>query len=117
MASQGVSPCYRHLWFVHVGRTDKAKELFYIALKVVQKENFSFVKHSFSLHTLMQFLRVDQDKECNMDCSSASRKPLCASDGRTFASRCEFQRAKCRDPQLEVMRGSCKGQSSSAIFD
>ncbi|KAM9476434.1 SPARC-related modular calcium-binding protein 2 isoform 2-T2 [Clarias gariepinus] len=59
----------------------------------------------------LTFLRVDQDKECNMDCSSASRKPLCASDGRTFASRCEFQRAKCRDPQLEVMRGSCKDTS------
>lgn len=52
-----------------------------------------------------------------MDCSSAPRKPLCASDGRTFASRCEFQRAKCRDPQLEVMRGSCKGQSSPACLN
>ncbi|TST98570.1 SPARC-related modular calcium-binding protein 2 [Bagarius yarrelli] len=59
----------------------------------------------------LTFLRVDQDKECNMDCSSAQRKPLCASDGRNFASRCEFQRAKCRDPQLEVMRGSCKETS------
>uniref|UniRef100_A0A8C1BMM0 SPARC related modular calcium binding 2 n=2 Tax=Cyprinus carpio TaxID=7962 RepID=A0A8C1BMM0_CYPCA len=57
------------------------------------------------------FLRVEQDKECNMDCSAASRKPLCASDGRTFNSRCEFLRAKCRDPQLEVIRGPCKDTS------
>lgn len=60
--------------------------------------------------SLVQFLRVDQDKECNMECSGAPRKPLCASDGRTFTSRCEFLRAKCRDPQLEVIRGPCKGQ-------
>uniref|UniRef100_A0A3B4TKV0 SPARC related modular calcium binding 2 n=1 Tax=Seriola dumerili TaxID=41447 RepID=A0A3B4TKV0_SERDU len=59
----------------------------------------------------MQFLRVDQDKECNMECSGAPRKPLCASDGRTFTSRCEFLRAKCRDPQLEVIRGPCKDTS------
>uniref|UniRef100_A0A3B1J1Y0 SPARC related modular calcium binding 2 n=1 Tax=Astyanax mexicanus TaxID=7994 RepID=A0A3B1J1Y0_ASTMX len=64
--------------------------------------------HTFSALT---FLRVDQDKECNMDCSGAPRKPLCASDGRTFSSRCEFQRAKCRDPQLEVIRGPCKDTS------
>ncbi|XP_031734669.1 SPARC-related modular calcium-binding protein 2 isoform X2 [Anarrhichthys ocellatus] len=56
----------------------------------------------------LTFLRVDQDKECNMECSGAPRKPLCASDGRTFTSRCEFLRAKCRDPQLEVIRGPCK---------
>ncbi|XP_016085597.1 SPARC-related modular calcium-binding protein 2 [Sinocyclocheilus grahami] len=59
----------------------------------------------------LTFLHVEQDKECNMDCSGAPRKPLCASDGRTFSSRCEFLRAKCRDPQLEVIRGSCKDTS------
>ncbi|XP_026883322.2 SPARC-related modular calcium-binding protein 2 isoform X2 [Electrophorus electricus] len=59
----------------------------------------------------LTFLRVDQDKECNMDCSGVPRKPHCASDGRTFGSRCEFQRAKCRDPQLEVIRGPCKDAS------
>uniref|UniRef100_A0AAY4BJH9 SPARC-related modular calcium-binding protein 2 n=1 Tax=Denticeps clupeoides TaxID=299321 RepID=A0AAY4BJH9_9TELE len=48
-----------------------------------------------------------------MDCAAAPRKPLCASDGRTFSSRCEFLRAKCRDPQLEVIRGPCKGQVTS----
>uniref|UniRef100_A0A3Q2PUV2 SPARC related modular calcium binding 2 n=1 Tax=Fundulus heteroclitus TaxID=8078 RepID=A0A3Q2PUV2_FUNHE len=64
-----------------------------------------------SVLPILQFLRVDQDKECNMDCTGAPRKPLCASDGRTFTSRCEFLRAKCRDPQLEVNRGPCKETS------
>ncbi|MGH0124311.1 UNVERIFIED_CONTAM: hypothetical protein FKN15_066028 [Acipenser sinensis] len=55
------------------------------------------------------FLRVDQDKECNVECTGSPQKTLCASDGRTFMTRCEFQRAKCRDPQLEIAyRGSCK---------
>ncbi|OBS68377.1 hypothetical protein A6R68_03081, partial [Neotoma lepida] len=60
------------------------------------------------------FLRVDQDKDrdCSLDCPSSSQKPLCASDGRTFLSRCEFQRAKCKDPQLEIAhRGNCKDVS------
>uniref|UniRef100_A0AAY4BJG1 SPARC related modular calcium binding 2 n=1 Tax=Denticeps clupeoides TaxID=299321 RepID=A0AAY4BJG1_9TELE len=63
------------------------------------------------------FLRVEQDRECNMDCAAAPRKPLCASDGRTFSSRCEFLRAKCRDPQLEVIRGPCKGQVTSHTLE
>uniref|UniRef100_A0A8C8VQX2 SPARC related modular calcium binding 2 n=1 Tax=Pelusios castaneus TaxID=367368 RepID=A0A8C8VQX2_9SAUR len=60
------------------------------------------------------FLRVDQDKdkECSLDCAGSPQKSLCASDGRTFLSRCEFQRAKCRDPQLEIAyRGNCKDVS------
>ncbi|KAK2502965.1 hypothetical protein MC885_004107 [Smutsia gigantea] len=63
------------------------------------------------------FLRVDQDKDrdCSLDCSGSPQKPLCASDGRTFLSRCEFQRAKCKDPQLEIAyRGNCKDVSRCA---
>ncbi|NXG90495.1 SMOC2 protein, partial [Stercorarius parasiticus] len=59
-------------------------------------------------------LRVDQDKdrECSLDCAGSPQKSLCASDGRTFLSRCEFQRAKCKDPQLEIAyRGNCKDVS------
>ncbi|XP_024852606.1 SPARC-related modular calcium-binding protein 2 isoform X1 [Bos taurus] len=62
----------------------------------------------------LTFLRVDQDKDkdCSLDCGGSAQKPLCASDGRTFLSRCEFQRAKCKDPQLEIAyRGNCKDVS------
>ncbi|XP_049641144.1 SPARC-related modular calcium-binding protein 2 [Suncus etruscus] len=62
----------------------------------------------------LTFLRVDQDrdKDCSLECGGSPQKPLCASDGRTFLSRCEFQRAKCKDPQLEVAhRGSCRDVS------
>uniref|UniRef100_G1QKN9 SPARC related modular calcium binding 2 n=1 Tax=Nomascus leucogenys TaxID=61853 RepID=G1QKN9_NOMLE len=54
----------------------------------------------------------DKDKDCSLDCAGSPQKPLCASDGRTFLSRCEFQRAKCKDPQLEIAyRGNCKDVS------
>uniref|UniRef100_A0A8C4KQA5 SPARC related modular calcium binding 2 n=1 Tax=Equus asinus asinus TaxID=83772 RepID=A0A8C4KQA5_EQUAS len=62
----------------------------------------------------LTFLRVDQDKDkdCSLDCGGSPQKPVCASDGRTFLSRCEFQRAKCKDPQLEIAyRGNCKDVS------
>uniref|UniRef100_A0A8C9BZ34 SPARC related modular calcium binding 2 n=1 Tax=Phocoena sinus TaxID=42100 RepID=A0A8C9BZ34_PHOSS len=62
----------------------------------------------------LTFLRVDQDKDkdCSLDCGGPTQKPLCASDGRTFLSRCEFQRAKCKDPRLEIAyRGNCKDVS------
>uniref|UniRef100_A0A8C9D147 SPARC related modular calcium binding 2 n=1 Tax=Panthera leo TaxID=9689 RepID=A0A8C9D147_PANLE len=64
----------------------------------------------------LTFLRVDQDKDkdCQLVCAGSSQKPLCASDGRTFLSRCEFQRAKCKDPQLEIAyRGNCRVQCHS----
>nr|XP_033794534.1 SPARC-related modular calcium-binding protein 2 isoform X2 [Geotrypetes seraphini] len=59
----------------------------------------------------LTFLRVDQDKdrECRLACAGSQPKALCASDGRTFLSRCEFLRAKCKDPRLEIAyRGNCK---------
>ncbi|XP_072822345.1 SPARC-related modular calcium-binding protein 2 isoform X3 [Vicugna pacos] len=62
----------------------------------------------------LTFLRVDQDKDkdCSLDCGGSPQKPLCGSDGRTFLSRCEFQRAKCKDPQLEIAhRGNCRDVS------
>uniref|UniRef100_A0A670I6X5 SPARC related modular calcium binding 2 n=1 Tax=Podarcis muralis TaxID=64176 RepID=A0A670I6X5_PODMU len=62
----------------------------------------------------LTFLRVEQDKdkECSLECTGSPQKSLCASDGRTFLSRCEFQRAKCKDPQLEIShKGNCKDLS------
>ncbi|XP_041070569.1 SPARC-related modular calcium-binding protein 1 isoform X1 [Cetorhinus maximus] len=51
----------------------------------------------------------DQDLECNVHCSSSQVKPLCVSDGRTYESRCDYLRAKCRDSTLEIThRGRCK---------
>lgn len=59
----------------------------------------------------------DKDRECSLECAGSPQKSVCASDGRTFLSRCEFQRAKCKDPQLEIAyRGNCKGKHCRNIL-
>ncbi|KAJ8794577.1 hypothetical protein J1605_018872 [Eschrichtius robustus] len=65
-----------------------------------------------------QFLISDRDPQCNLHCSRTQPKPICASDGRSYESMCEYQRAKCRDPALGVVhRGRCKdaGQSKCRL--
>ncbi|XP_026526804.1 SPARC-related modular calcium-binding protein 1 [Notechis scutatus] len=60
----------------------------------------------------------DQDPQCNLQCSRTAVKPLCASDGRTYESMCDYQRAKCKDSNLNVAhRGRCKdaGQSKCRL--
>ncbi|XP_041315723.1 SPARC-related modular calcium-binding protein 1 isoform X8 [Pyrgilauda ruficollis] len=60
----------------------------------------------------------DRDPQCNLHCSRSQSKALCASDGRTYESMCDYQRAKCREPSLSVThRGRCKdaGQSKCRL--
>ncbi|XP_069064916.1 SPARC-related modular calcium-binding protein 1 isoform X1 [Pleurodeles waltl] len=60
----------------------------------------------------------ERDQQCNPHCSRSQLKPVCASDGRTYESVCDYQHAKCRDPSLSVIhRGSCKdaGQSKCQL--
>ncbi|XP_078466471.1 SPARC-related modular calcium-binding protein 2-like [Lampetra planeri] len=50
--------------------------------------------------------------ECPSQAAGVTRRPLCASDGRTFASHCDLRRARCKDPLLGVAhRGRCKEMS------
>uniref|UniRef100_A0A2R8N3F8 SPARC related modular calcium binding 1 n=1 Tax=Callithrix jacchus TaxID=9483 RepID=A0A2R8N3F8_CALJA len=61
-----------------------------------------------------RFLISDRDPQCNLHCSRTQPKPICASDGRSYESMCEYQRAKCRDPTLSVVhRGKCKDADQS----
>ncbi|XP_011909347.1 PREDICTED: SPARC-related modular calcium-binding protein 1 isoform X7 [Cercocebus atys] len=65
-----------------------------------------------------RFLISDRDPQCNLHCSRTQPKPICASDGRSYESMCEYQRAKCRDQTLGVVhRGRCKdaGQSKCRL--
>ncbi|XP_041430658.1 SPARC-related modular calcium-binding protein 1 isoform X6 [Xenopus laevis] len=63
-----------------------------------------------------RFLIGDRDKEpqCNPHCTRPQHRPVCASDGRTYESVCDYQRAKCQDSTLSVThRGRCKDASQS----
>lgn len=76
-----------------------------------------------SLPPFFQFLQFlisdrDRDPQCNLHCSRSQSKPLCASDGRTYESMCDYQRAKCRESSLSVThRGRCKGRWISSALE
>ncbi|XP_069494979.1 SPARC-related modular calcium-binding protein 1 isoform X2 [Ambystoma mexicanum] len=60
----------------------------------------------------------ERDQQCNPHCSRSQLRPVCASDGRTYESICDYQRAKCRDANLSIIhRGRCKdaGQSKCRV--
>ncbi|XP_021941557.1 follistatin-related protein 1 [Zootermopsis nevadensis] len=54
-------------------------------------------------------------KDCSLrfqTCTSAEehRRPVCGTDGVTYASRCHMQREQCQGTQVSVQhRGRCKG--------
>ncbi|XP_022258050.1 SPARC-related modular calcium-binding protein 1-like, partial [Limulus polyphemus] len=50
----------------------------------------------------------DKKKECTIECSRANPILVCATDGRTYRSLCEIERAKCEGHPIEVKHhGKC----------
>nr|XP_014340930.1 PREDICTED: SPARC-related modular calcium-binding protein 1 isoform X1 [Latimeria chalumnae] len=51
----------------------------------------------------------EKDSQCSVHCSRSQSKPVCASDGRTYESTCDYQKVKCREPTLTIVhRGRCR---------
>ncbi|XP_021355110.1 SPARC-related modular calcium-binding protein 1-like isoform X7 [Mizuhopecten yessoensis] len=52
-----------------------------------------------------------RNTECSIDCEGKGRRPVCGSDGVTYASRCDLKRAKqCENRRVKVKsKGVCSG--------
>lgn len=59
----------------------------------------------------LQWLIGDRDSHCGVVCARTQVKPMCGSDGRSYESTCELQRARCKDKTLTLAhRGRCRGE-------
>ncbi|XP_014666205.1 PREDICTED: SPARC-related modular calcium-binding protein 1-like [Priapulus caudatus] len=68
-----------------------------------------------------QLLSGDKDlpltAECQLDCSRARQRPICGSDGRTYASLCDIHRKRCEGDAVEMAhKGKCE-DSSRCFFE
>lgn len=58
-----------------------------------------------------RWLIGDRDRDCGITCSRTG-KPVCGSDGRSYDSNCELQKARCKDKTLTLAhRGRCRGKN------
>ncbi|XP_036398011.1 SPARC-related modular calcium-binding protein 1 isoform X2 [Megalops cyprinoides] len=59
-----------------------------------------------------RWLIGDRETHCSIICSRTQGKPVCGSDGRSYDTGCDLQRARCKDRSLTLAhRGRCRGKN------
>ncbi|XP_069049519.1 SPARC-related modular calcium-binding protein 1 isoform X2 [Lepisosteus oculatus] len=59
-----------------------------------------------------RWLIGDRETQCSVTCLRTQGKPVCGSDGRSYDTGCDFQKARCKNHSLSIAhRGRCKGKN------
>ncbi|KAJ8341060.1 hypothetical protein SKAU_G00333510 [Synaphobranchus kaupii] len=59
-----------------------------------------------------RWLIGDREAHCGVICTRTQGKPVCGSDGRSYDTGCDLQRARCKDRALSLAhRGRCRGKN------
>ncbi|KAM9707580.1 SPARC-related modular calcium-binding protein 1 isoform 1-T1 [Menidia menidia] len=71
-----------------------------------------YLPHVSAQKSGSRWLIGDRDSHCGVICSRTQGKPVCGSDGRSYETGCELQRARCKDKTLTLAhRGRCRGKN------
>ena len=105
---------------VHHSNCDSAVMELQYANKLINERIFTMLNGSISIqghssdYPLKRHLskRSADTDDCQMTCQSVKDRPVCASNGQTYPSKCQLRRVRaCQKIQLNIVsKGPCPGE-------